>query len=272
MKKLRRMLLLLAMALLLPVCAKAADNNSIAVLHTREGEGVSGVEFSIYAVDPSHKDAASAYTAVLEAKQEPLAVKETDTLGKLQFTGLKDGTYLLKGKAYSDGTSVSTFEMSLVTMPWKDGDTAYREVVLTPKFTLREETQEVKWRILIVWKDEENPRYRPDSVTVDIYRNGILVDTVVLTDEDNWQYTWTDDDPLAEYYVVETVPDHYELTPTREGNTFILTHTLKEPDPTEPTKPADKLPQTGQLWWPVPLLAMVGCCLLLTGWLRRKEQ
>ncbi len=48
----------------------------------------------------------------------------------------------------------------------------------------------------------------------------------------------------------------------------------KEPEPTEPepTEPP-KLPQTGQLWWPVPVLACGGLMLLALGtaWNRRRE-
>ena len=29
-----------------------------------------------------------------------------------------------------------------------------------------------------------------------------------------------------------------------------------------------KLPQTGMLWWPVPLLAVAGVALFLAGWIR----
>lgn len=42
--------------------------------------------------------------------------------------------------------------------------------------------------------------------------------------------------------------------------------------PTETTKPSDsgKLPQTGQLWWPVPVLLMLGIGLILVDMLRRR--
>ena len=37
--------------------------------------------------------------------------------------------------------------------------------------------------------------------------------------------------------------------------------------------PPDKLPQTGQLWWPVPLLASAGLLLTAAGVvIRRKDQ
>lgn len=44
----------------------------------------------------------------------------------------------------------------------------------------------------------------------------------------------------------------------------------KEPTPTTPDKPKDPtLPQTGQLNWPVPLLAVLGMCLFAAGWALR---
>lgn len=40
----------------------------------------------------------------------------------------------------------------------------------------------------------------------------------------------------------------------------------EEPEtPAEPS-PGTKLPQTGQLNWPVPVLTVLGLCLILAGW------
>lgn len=48
--------------------------------------------------------------------------------------------------------------------------------------------------------------------------------------------------------------------------------TEESTEPHNPTKPDEKLPQTGQLNWPVPLLAVAGLGLFLLGCvLRRKE-
>lgn len=41
-------------------------------------------------------------------------------------------------------------------------------------------------------------------------------------------------------------------------------------DPDKPGKPGGKLPQTGQLWWPVPVLLFLGCALVLLGLFRRR--
>ena len=54
-----------------------------------------------------------------------------------------------------------------------------------------------------------------------------------------------------------------------------------EPEPTQPTEPTEPkptlppegdLPQTGQLNWPVPVLACAGVALFLTGWLMSRDK
>ena len=45
-----------------------------------------------------------------------------------------------------------------------------------------------------------------------------------------------------------------------------------QPKPTEPKPPVPSLPQTGQLWWPVPVLFCAGLVLILFGLIRRREE
>jgi LPXTG-motif cell wall-anchored protein len=54
----------------------------------------------------------------------------------------------------------------------------------------------------------------------------------------------------------------YEVTAT------IKSELEREPDPTDPppTTPGPTLPQTGQLNWPVPVMAVSGMVLFLLGW------
>ena len=54
----------------------------------------------------------------------------------------------------------------------------------------------------------------------------------------------------------------------REFSEGDLTEDLPD-EPVPTAKPT--LPQTGQLWWPVPLLACGGLVLLILGWLRKER-
>lgn len=59
--------------------------------------------------------------------------------------------------------------------------------------------------------------------------------------------------------------DHYALDVEAEPKVPVET---KPTEPTEPTTPPDdKLPQTGQLNWPIPVMALSGAVLMIIGWI-----
>lgn len=91
-----------------------------------------------------------------------------------------------------------------------------------------------------VWVDDEIGR--PDSVTVQLLRDGKVRDEVELSQSNNWVYTWDRLDDDYNWSVLEAeVPDGYEATYTTKGNTTTITNTEEnEPtDPTDPTEPTD---------------------------------
>lgn len=88
------------------------------------------------------------------------------------------------------------------------------------------------------------------------------------------------------YLIIQTkAADGYEAVspflvsvPMNENGTYLydvdatpkmdtITETPDEPEPTP--APGPNLPQTGQLNWPVPVMAVLGLCLLLFGWALR---
>jgi len=77
--------------------------------------------------------------------------------------------------------------------------------------------------------------------------------------------------PLAEdgelIYDVDASPKPFpmETEPTTPSGTTEPTEPSNPTAPTDPTKPIDVLPQTGQLNWPIPVLAIAGGVLLLIG-------
>ena len=111
-----------------------------------------------------------------------------------------------------------------------------------------------------------------------LLRDGRVYDTVTLSEENNWRYTWTGLDEDFTWRVVEAeVPEGYTVSVQREGITFVLTNTHLSCTPSDPPldRPSgnsgNKLPQTGSLWWPVPLLLCGGILLLILGWGRRRH-
>ena len=108
-----------------------------------------------------------------------------------------------------------------------------------------------------------------------------MADTVVLSEANDWEYTWDDLDADSQWRVVERdVPDGYTVTVEREGRVFIITNTKPDdtPEPSESPEPStspdepEKLPQTGQLWWPVPLLFCAGLIFVAAGLIIRRRR
>lgn len=91
-----------------------------------------------------------------------------------------------------------------------------------------------------VWDDNGDPS-RPESVTVNLMRNGVKVDSVELTEAKQWTHTWDLLDDLNEDYegytwtVEEEELDGYEVSYKTEGNTVFITNSNDyEPEPEIP--------------------------------------
>ena len=101
---------------------------------------------------------------------------------------------------------------------------------------------------------------RPASITVHLVLDGEdYGEPVKLSYANQWSYTW-ENLPPKNWYVREEPNRRYTTTVIKDGNTYIITNTWK------------RLPQTGQLWWPVSVLAIGGLGLLCLGMLRRRKQ
>ena len=156
-----------------------------------------------------------------------------------------------------------------------------------------------------VWDDDGYETQRPEQIVVQLLRNGKVYRTAALNAENNWRYTWYNLDAGYDWQLVEeTVPEGYTVSVSQEGITFVVTNTCQpdspdnpdnpdnpdqpenpgspdSPDvpggpaskpPTTPDGPKPSLPQTGALWWPVPVLAGSGMLLFTLGWVRAQKR
>lgn len=219
----------------------------------------------------------------------------TNALGEAKFTGLDAGIYLVVGSSTEVNGILYTPKPALIRIPGHDmqgklvkdvvASVKYDRLVLPPEPISRTVTK--------VWDDDDSPN-RPKSVTVQLLKDGEKYDEQVLSADSDWSYTWEELDPASEWSVIEAdVPDGYTVSVSLEDTEFIITNKGDEvvppPDdtstsddnsntdkPLPPTPPSGTgnggggndrptLPQTGQLWWPVPILLASGCVLLLIG-------
>ena len=88
-----------------------------------------------------------------------------------------------------------------------------------------------------VW-DDDNSVARPDSVTVELLKDGKVEETVKLNEKNSWTYTWSNLDDRYTWTVEEQVPAGYEASVKTEDNiTFITNELIVTPSPTPTATP-----------------------------------
>lgn len=211
----------------------------------------------------------------------PIGSGITDEKGMLSFPAgeqkLVPGLYFVLGEKYRQNGRIYDAQPFMLLLPSKDAKTndwSY-DVTVNPKHEDYPENSgdaAVTRKVQKVWKDKDNKKNRPKKVVIQLLRDGKVYDTVNLNKENNWRYTWENLDNTYRWTVTEKKLDNYKVKITREGTTFMVVNTW-DGSKTRPSASSgnSKLPQTGQLWWPVPLLISAGLLLIITGLLRRRR-
>ena len=93
----------------------------------------------------------------------------------------------------------------------------------------------------------------PKSIDIQLLLNDEIIDTVTLSEENNWQYTFSNIEKNDNYVVREVnVPNGYTVTYQKDGNLFIVTNT-------------SSLVHTGQMYWLVGLFLSIGIIFIITS-------
>lgn len=210
--------------------------------------------------------ALSGYTARDQIK--PFREGSTDEAGKLKFSELSVGLYLVVGDKCEYKEEYYFFTPTLIALPdLNNADQWVYDVSASPKFAHEPVIHPIDLNVMKVWKDNESDK-RPESIQVQLLRNNEIWSTVELSVKNDWKYTWVDLDDRYTWQVVEKeVPEGYKVSVQNDGSTIVLTNSLNTPD--KPTPP--DLPQTGVLWWPVGALLVAGLALLVIGVVKRKK-
>ena len=263
-----------------------------------DGERISGVSFSLYRVAEVSEtvrftltEEFSDYRVSLEDldsgdwrdlaetlaayaardRLSPLKTGETNREGRLVFSNLKTGLYLVVGERSRDGRYTYEPEPFLICLPNLSPSGLWQyNAEAAPKYEKDrrpshgdDDTRDL--RVRKVWEDD-GAAGRPSKIEVQLLRNGRVYDTVTLSQRNNWRHTWYDLDRDDRWQVVEKrTPEGYTVSVNREGTTYLMTNT-RTGRPPAPNPPEEHLPQTGQLWWPVAPLALAGMVLFGIGW------
>lgn len=115
-------------------------------------------------------------------------------------------------------------------------------------------------RVVKRWAEPNKPH--PAYIECTLYREETAVETVRLNEDNHWTYHWSNLDGTANWQVLESncegtyIPSYH----IQGDGTVIITNT-------------ERLLQTGQLHWPIPVLFCLGAVLLASGlWMRRHHE
>ena len=184
----------------------------------------------------------------------PYAKIVTDAEGTAVCNDLPLGLYFVKQTGTVEGFAPCA--PFLVTVPSKNGDGYVYDVNASPKTEVERLTTVT---IKKVWNTDASMK-ATDHVTVQLLKNGNVVKTATLNEQNGWQMRYTDMPESDAYSIKEVnIPKGFTATYKQNGDTFTVTNT-------------STLIQTGQLIWPIPVLAVCGMLLLVAGVVLLKQK
>lgn len=192
----------------------------------------------------------------------------TDVEGKASFDALKPGLYLVITDRVVQDETTYVFDSALIALPGLSTDGLWQyQVDVTSKSQIippSEDDEEIEYKVLKLWKGDNGNSARPTTIEVEIFRNGTSYQTVKLSEDNHWTYTWSVKDDGSDWKVVErNIPEGYTMTIEERETCFVLTNTFTQDNPNTP-----KPPQTGDtsniMMWFI-LMIVSGSMLIISG-------
>lgn len=228
---------------------KIADYDVVNTVLTQDFS-LSGISINTLKNDPnSCVDLLENFVSNSEVK--PYLTATTDNTGLAEFASLNDGIYFVQ-KTQESGTDYSMKAFAVAVPSLNDGD-LIREITCKPKC---EKTDSTDVSVTKIWQDGDD-KGRPESVEISLYNGDDFVECIKLSKDNNWTYVWENMDAEGQYSVKENVPNGYESSVSEsDKNVFIVINTKK-------LTVDNYLPQTGEIWWYIPILISIGLFALL---------
>lgn len=199
----------------------------------------------------------------------------TDASGKAVFTGLEKGLYLLCATGVQQEGYVYQCLPFFAVLPEQNHETNTWNYQVQANAKAGQSPMVDDYKVVKIWEDDCHSSERPDTITIQLMCDGEAYgEPITLPQDGRWEYTWNDLDVNHKWTVTEEkVRGYQEGNVETNGTTFTVTNVCEKDDSTSAgSKPSSKLPQTGQLWWPVPVLLSLGLFCLIVGVIRRKEE
>ena len=176
----------------------------------------------------------------------PEYISVTNKDGQANFEMLRTGMYLAMVSPIEQDGMHYLFDSALIALPTLGPDShwQYQASVNAKAEALPpvDPDEKAELKVLKLWRGDEGRTDRPKSIEIEIFCNGSSYQTVILSEENHWAYSWPAADDGSRWTVVErNVPQGYTATVEERQSTFVLTNTRIPTDPDVPVKP----PQTG---------------------------
>lgn len=217
------------------------------------------------------RNTASTLRAYIVANQvAPDWEAQTDENGMVQLPDLDTGLYLVREVVTENSDGTYVFDAFMVYLPTPQPDGSY-DYTVEAKPKCSNFTPKTQYTVTKLWGDGGSQNARPKEVTVDIYKDGALQETQILSAGNHWSYTWyVSSEDRGQWIVAErAVLPPYKVTVQQNGSTFSIINTCQ----TQPQTP--QAPHTGDSFTPLPwILAMCfsGIMLLLLGLYSRRQR
>ena len=212
------------------------------------------------------------------------AVAEAKADKKVCFTRLFSGLYLVMGQPLEvqeeKKTQVYTPQVALIALPDASKETVPAQITAVLKYEKKEADTKTynKLQVVKVWKQDDK-KNRPDAIQVELLQtdakgNTTIADRQTLDENNQWSYTWEKLSAKAHWSVTDSTGTLWVYRKHQKRRRYRRADQYSPKSSTDPAggyspgqtkEPSKKLPQTGQRWWPIPLLLLAGICCLLSG-------
>ncbi|WP_205946148.1 Cna B-type domain-containing protein [Stecheria intestinalis] len=202
----------------------------------------SSVDIGLYDGNEEHMAKLASTLVSYVSSDQKLSYERRQVLnGKLEFTGLTEGLYLIVGEPYSNDHGSFKASPMILSVPNRDEGKAWNYDVsgeIKGTFTPKTDTK-TNITVSKLWAGDGNGSTRPVSIEVQLTHDlKPYGETVVLNADNNWSYTWKDLSSEGDWNVAEVnVPAGYTTSVSKSGTKISITNTYHNETPTPSPTP-----------------------------------
>ena len=185
----------------------------------------------------------------------------------ITLTNLTPGLYFIKTDKIDTEDYTLIFDEFLISIPAlnENGTWNYNVEVFPKAEEYIPKYEKIDYTVTKTWIDDGLSR--PESIDIEIYEDGTLVESKILSSDNNWTYTWTTDDDGSTWTVVErNVKEGYNVSIQTKNKNFYITNT----DPTY----QEENPSTGdniKIYLYLFISSLLGIILLVISLFNKKK-